>query len=53
MNNVDLCDRKGNVIGEITIFGCDWDVLDSFEFDFSVDQDYCLLSFIGNKVFLQ
>lgn len=51
MNNVDLCDRMGNVISKITIFGCDWDVLDSFEFDFSSDEDYFLLSFNGNEVF--
>lgn len=52
MKDFELDERKGEVVDTKYLYGKQWDVLESFLFDHSRDQDYFLLSFDGNDVYL-
>lgn len=52
MKDFELDERKGEVVGTRYLYRKQWEVLESFLFDHSQDQDYFLLSFDGNDVYL-
>lgn len=50
--SIDLDERKGRVIGKAYIFGKEWEVLSSYKFDFSPNQDWLMMKLKNGDMYM-